>query len=72
MRWVAGDRAITGCAASASQMGRFETKWLGRPRTSPLSPICPGRWIEKVHSQDRRARQGFEWEPDLWRAGNSA
>jgi hypothetical protein len=30
MRWVVGDRAITGCAASASQMGRFETKWLSR------------------------------------------
>ena len=24
MRWVVGDRAITGSAASASQMGRFE------------------------------------------------
>ena len=31
MRWVVGDRAITGSAASASQMGRFETKWLSRP-----------------------------------------
>jgi len=31
MRWVVGDRAITGPAASASQMGRFETKWLCRP-----------------------------------------
>ena len=30
MRWVVGDRAITGFAASASQMGRFETKWLSR------------------------------------------
>ena len=28
MRWVVGDRAVTGVAASASQMGRFETKWL--------------------------------------------
>jgi hypothetical protein len=28
IRWVVGDRAITGSAASASQMGRFETKWL--------------------------------------------
>ena len=28
MRWVVGDRAISGSAASASQMGRFETKWL--------------------------------------------
>jgi Transposase DDE domain group 1 len=26
MRWVVGDRAITGSVASASQMGRFETK----------------------------------------------
>jgi hypothetical protein len=26
MCWVVGDRAITGCAASASQMGRFETE----------------------------------------------
>jgi Transposase DDE domain group 1 len=26
MRWVVGDRAITGFAASASQMGRFETQ----------------------------------------------
>jgi hypothetical protein len=32
MRWVVGDRAITGYAASASQMGRFETKWLCPPR----------------------------------------
>jgi Transposase DDE domain group 1 len=31
MRWVVGDRAITESAASASQMGRFETKWLSRP-----------------------------------------
>src|SRR6266852_145360 len=30
MRWVVGERAITGSAASASQMGRFETKWLSR------------------------------------------
>src|SRR5215213_4711547 len=30
MRWVVGHRAISGSAASASQMGRFETKWLSR------------------------------------------
>ena len=28
MRWVVGDRAISESAASASQMGRFETRWL--------------------------------------------
>jgi Transposase DDE domain group 1 len=31
MRRVVGDRAITGSASSASQMGRFETEWLSRP-----------------------------------------
>src|SRR3954447_26346071 len=31
MRWVVGNQAINGSAASASQMGRFETKWLSRP-----------------------------------------
>src|SRR5215217_5786797 len=31
MRWVVGHRAISGSAASASQMGRFETRWLSRP-----------------------------------------
>src|SRR3954453_19351917 len=31
IRWIVGDRAISGSAASASQMGRFETKWLSRP-----------------------------------------
>jgi len=29
MRWVVGDKAAHGCAASPSQMGRFETQWLG-------------------------------------------
>jgi Transposase DDE domain group 1 len=28
MRWIVGGKAASGCAASASQMGRFETRWL--------------------------------------------
>jgi hypothetical protein len=28
MRWIAGGKAAHGCAASPSQMGRFETRWL--------------------------------------------
>jgi len=31
MRWVVRDRAITESPTSASQMGRFETKWLSHP-----------------------------------------
>jgi Transposase DDE domain group 1 len=28
MRWIVGDRAVHDPAASASEMGRFETEWL--------------------------------------------
>ena len=48
MRWVVGDRAISGSAASASQMGRFETKWLSRPENLTALIDLPGRWIDKV------------------------
>ena len=51
MRWVVGDRAITGSAASASQMGRFETKWLCRPENLAALADLSGHWIDKVHQR---------------------
>jgi Transposase DDE domain group 1 len=51
MRWVVGDRAITGSAASASQMGRFETKCLSRPENLAALAALPGQWIDKVHQR---------------------
>ena len=51
MRWVVGDRAITGSAASASQMGRFETKWLSRPDNLTALADLPGQWIDQVHER---------------------
>src|SRR3954447_11171133 len=51
MRWVVGDRAINGSAASASQMGRFETKWLYRPENLAALADLPGQWIDKVHQR---------------------
>jgi hypothetical protein len=51
IRWVVGDRAITGSAASASQMGRFETKWLSRPEHLAALADLPGQWIDKVHQR---------------------
>jgi len=48
MRWVVGDRAISGSAASASQMGRFETKWLSWSENLNVLIDLPGRWIDKV------------------------
>src|SRR5271156_2953284 len=32
MRWIIGGKAAQGSAASPSQMGRFETKWLAAGR----------------------------------------
>jgi hypothetical protein len=51
MRWVVGDRAITGSAASASQMGRFETKWLSRADNLAALADLPGQWIDQVHQR---------------------
>src|SRR5512144_2781808 len=51
MRWVVGDRAISGSAASASQMGRFETKWLCRPENLVALADLPGQWIDKVRGR---------------------
>jgi hypothetical protein len=51
MRWVVGDRAITGSAASASQMGRFETKWLSQPQNLAALADLPGQWVYKVHQR---------------------
>ena len=69
MRWVVGDRAITGFAASASQMGRFETEWLAQARESRRSrrsvrPVDRQR-AAAATAEDDRARHGFEREPDL-------
>jgi hypothetical protein len=41
MRSIVGGKAAQGCAASPSQMGRFETQWLAAPETSLLLPTCP-------------------------------
>jgi hypothetical protein len=48
---VVGHQAIAGTAASASQMGRFETKWLSRPENLVALADLPGQWIDKVHRQ---------------------
>jgi hypothetical protein len=58
MRWVVGDQAITGSAASASQMGRFETKLL---RTSPLSLIFSAGGSTRCTRGDRRESSFSIW-----------
>jgi len=51
MRWVVGGRAPMDQAASASQIGRFETEWLARPENLAALADLPGRWIDKVHQR---------------------
>src|ERR1700674_3825067 len=51
MRWVVGDRAPMGQAASVSQMGRFETEWLVRPETLAALADLLGQWIDAVHQR---------------------
>jgi hypothetical protein len=50
MRWIVGGHAVAKQAASASQVGRFETEWLARDdNLAALADLC-GRWIDRVHS----------------------
>ena len=49
MRWVVGGGAPMGRAASASQMGRFETEWLARPENLATLAYQSGDWIDTVH-----------------------
>jgi hypothetical protein len=51
MRWVVGGGAPMGQAASASQMGRFETEWLARPENLAALTDLPGEWIDAVHQR---------------------
>jgi hypothetical protein len=58
MRWVVGGRAITGSAASASQMGRFETKWLpSRPGDFHPEPLTDPDLILSHHPARVTARR---------------
>src|ERR1017187_8473401 len=49
MRWVVGDRAVYEAAASASEMGRFETEWLTRPENLAALANLFGQWIDGAH-----------------------
>src|ERR1700704_419171 len=55
MRWIVGGKAAHGSAASPSQMGRFETKWLAAEKNLSALTDLSGQWIDRVHG--RRARK---------------
>src|SRR5918997_1346723 len=51
LRWIVGGRAVTHSAASASQMGRFETEVLVQEANLSALADLPGRWIDVVHAR---------------------
>src|SRR4030081_2894242 len=62
MRWIVGGKAAHGCAASPSQMGRFETKWLTAENNLSALADLSGRWIDCVHA--RRPPRGVVLDMD--------
>ena len=53
MRGIVGGKAVERQAASASQMGRFETELLATEENLSLVGDLSGVWIDRVH--DRHA-----------------
>jgi hypothetical protein len=51
MRWIVGGRAVTGQAASTSQMGSFETEVLTSEANLAALADVSGQWIDTVHAR---------------------
>ena len=62
MRWIVGGKAASGAAASPSQMGRFETRWLTGQRNLAALADLSGQWIDRVHA--RRPPRGVVLDMD--------
>jgi hypothetical protein len=52
MRQVVGGRAVGAQAASASQMGRFETEKLALPENRTALADLNGQWIDRFHDRN--------------------
>jgi hypothetical protein len=62
LRWIVGGRAVTQNAASASQMGRFETEVLTQEANLSALTDLSGCWIDRVHA--RRPVRGIVLDMD--------
>jgi Transposase DDE domain group 1 len=62
MRWIVGGKAAFGSAASASQMGRFETRWLTVEKNLSALADLSGQWVDRVHA--RRPPRGIVLDMD--------
>src|ERR1700731_2602238 len=62
MRWIVGEKTVSGRGASPSQMGRFETRWLAAKRNLSALADLSGQWIDRVHG--RRPPRGIVLDMD--------
>jgi Transposase DDE domain group 1 len=62
IRWIVGGKAAQGCAASPSQMGRFETRWLATEINLPALTDLSAQWIDLAHN--RRPPRGIVLDMD--------
>ena len=62
MRWIVGGKAASDAAASPSQMGRFETRWLTAEKNLSALADLSGKWIDRVHG--RRPPRGILLDMD--------
>jgi hypothetical protein len=62
MRWIVGGKAALSAAASPSQMGRFETRWLTAQKNLSALVDLSGQWIDQVHG--RRPPRGVVLDMD--------
>src|SRR3984893_7799167 len=62
MRWIVGGNAALRAAASPSQMGRFETRWLTVEKNHSALADFSGQWIDAVHG--RRPPRGIVLDLD--------
>jgi Transposase DDE domain group 1 len=51
MRWIVGGKASHSCAASPSQIGRFEAQWLAADKNLSALADHSGQWIDRVHTR---------------------
>ena len=61
MRWIVGGKAAQDCAASPSQMGRFETQWLAAPENLSALADLSGQWIDLVHGRRHPVASCSTW-----------
>jgi Transposase DDE domain group 1 len=62
MHWIVGGKAVQGCAASPSQMGCFETRWLATDTNLSALTDLSNQWIDLV--QSRRPPRGIVLDLD--------